>query len=513
MALATQCPHCHTTFRVANDQLKLHAGIVRCGSCQQIFNGIEHLVAPDAPPAAIPAQPAAGEHTKHIEHIEESVPAVLEPAASAAVAEDLAQAPATPPDYALDFDLGINDAIPAAAHEPVHHAGDDRREPGFHAPELREPSGNTTTADTEQQQRLALLAQADADWSVSDESSAVDSKKQAQEALLAMDTKVFLPAAEAKLAHESLLESAPAPASAAEPDSVPGFEPEFAPEFLSEFEAVFESELHADAAQDNGTVSLTEPEPEAEIEAEAEAEMEAGIEPEDEPAPAADEEPLLATALADNDHVDEVLEAEALDTEQLLEAVSIHPELIEEQISSISESEAPDFVVQAERKLARSKTLRITMAILSVVLFLTLLAQAAYTMRNQLAAWFPQAKPALADACKLLNCQISLLTQIDSVSIESNELQALAPNKNVFSLTLLLRNKGSTVQAWPMLELTLDNDKDQPVLRRVFTPAEYLANKADLVKGFPGASEQPVKLYFELETLKAAGYHVWLFYP
>ncbi len=71
MALATQCPHCQTTFRVAHDQLKLRAGLVRCGSCKQIFNGIEHLLrpgeiavpktearpVPDLPVAA-PAEPA-----------------------------------------------------------------------------------------------------------------------------------------------------------------------------------------------------------------------------------------------------------------------------------------------------------------------------------------------------------------------------------------------------------------------------------------------------------------------
>jgi len=58
MALATQCPHCYTSFRVANDQLKLHAGMVRCGACKQTFNGIEHLLAPGTtakmPPAATP---------------------------------------------------------------------------------------------------------------------------------------------------------------------------------------------------------------------------------------------------------------------------------------------------------------------------------------------------------------------------------------------------------------------------------------------------------------------------
>ncbi|WP_322402817.1 DUF3426 domain-containing protein [Massilia luteola] len=54
MALATQCPHCHTTFRVAADQLKLRGGIVRCGACQRIFDGNAHLIDLDkpAPPAA-----------------------------------------------------------------------------------------------------------------------------------------------------------------------------------------------------------------------------------------------------------------------------------------------------------------------------------------------------------------------------------------------------------------------------------------------------------------------------
>ena len=44
MALATKCPHCNTTFRVASDQLKLRGGIVRCGTCQQVFDGNAALV-------------------------------------------------------------------------------------------------------------------------------------------------------------------------------------------------------------------------------------------------------------------------------------------------------------------------------------------------------------------------------------------------------------------------------------------------------------------------------------
>src|SRR6476661_6947099 len=62
MALATKCPHCKTTFRVASDQLKLRGGIVRCGTCTQVFDGNASLVdlealAPKPPP--VPTLPRA----------------------------------------------------------------------------------------------------------------------------------------------------------------------------------------------------------------------------------------------------------------------------------------------------------------------------------------------------------------------------------------------------------------------------------------------------------------------
>ncbi|GGC82325.1 DUF3426 domain-containing protein [Undibacterium terreum] len=506
MALATQCPHCQTTFRVANDQLKLHAGIVRCGSCQQIFNGIEHLVAPGATPAT-PATPAA-----------RTTPAIPEPVAAAAAATTAAvahtESPAPAEADSLDFDLGIFDDNPLPLAKSPAKPVEEKREPKLEP--ILEPAPEAAAVsladeDAELQQRMALLAAAEEDWSVSDEGVVAKTEEPPEDPPLTPDADEFQPALHAGLVSEpsgSSEYALPAAPAADIKHEESEFEPEFEPEFLSEFESVFEEEIGTEAVQDNmqdhaQAVSLAEPEDDP---APDELQTDEGN------AEEADAQLLLAdTAHAgDEGAAPETLDADA---EEALEAASVHPELIDEQVSSLSESEAPAFVLQAERRQARSKAVRITMAVLSVLLFFGLLAQVTYTMRNQLAAWFPQARPALADACKILNCQITLLTQIDAISMESNELQALAPNKNVFSLVLLLRNKGSTTQAWPMLELTLDNDKEQPVLRKVFTPAEYLANKSDLIKGFAGSSEQPVKLYFELETIKAAGYHVWLFYP
>lgn len=60
MIAVTQCPHCQTTFRVTDDQLKLYDGAVRCGVCQQVFNGKDHLLA-DKNPSRPPSVPAAPE--------------------------------------------------------------------------------------------------------------------------------------------------------------------------------------------------------------------------------------------------------------------------------------------------------------------------------------------------------------------------------------------------------------------------------------------------------------------
>ena len=42
--MKTECPHCHTIFKVSQQQLELADGMVRCGVCQQVFNA---LVQPD----------------------------------------------------------------------------------------------------------------------------------------------------------------------------------------------------------------------------------------------------------------------------------------------------------------------------------------------------------------------------------------------------------------------------------------------------------------------------------
>ena len=64
-SFVTQCPHCQTSFRVSHAQLSVARGVVRCGSCLQVFNAAKQLLeqagkeAPIPPAAETPQEPRA----------------------------------------------------------------------------------------------------------------------------------------------------------------------------------------------------------------------------------------------------------------------------------------------------------------------------------------------------------------------------------------------------------------------------------------------------------------------
>ncbi|WP_223483961.1 DUF3426 domain-containing protein [Pseudomonas sp. A-RE-19] len=58
-SFVTQCPHCHTSFRVSHAQLSVARGVVRCGSCLQVFNAAKQLLEQRAGKEAVkPVAPA-----------------------------------------------------------------------------------------------------------------------------------------------------------------------------------------------------------------------------------------------------------------------------------------------------------------------------------------------------------------------------------------------------------------------------------------------------------------------
>ena len=156
MALATQCPHCGTVFRVAADQLKLRGGMVRCGKCRQVFDGTAALVdisllkaqqdaaaqgtpgtapqaAPETGPEPVAPPPEARPQTEasgYALDFDLSLPPLPETSASQAELPE-------PPQLVIDFDLDLTppaapqaaeEEAPAAVEEPHADAAQEQAE-------------------------------------------------------------------------------------------------------------------------------------------------------------------------------------------------------------------------------------------------------------------------------------------------------------------------------------------------------------------------------------------------
>ena len=64
------------------------------------------------------------------------------------------------------------------------------------------------------------------------------------------------------------------------------------------------------------------------------------------------------------------------------------------------------------------------------------------------------------------------------MSIESSDLQADGRREGVIVLNAVLRNQAPFAQEYPALELTLTDERDEAVARRVLLPRDYLAGAA-----------------------------------
>jgi len=419
MALATKCPHCNTIFRVAADQLKLRGGIVRCGTCREVFDGNAALVDPAAASPFLTSAPGTA----------------APPSTSYPADNSLPSATDDEPIYSLDFDTSFD---PFGILPETAQLKDDADD------------GEHIELDLD----VSLPAEVPADAPA--------------------DAPLDLPEETPAEPPEAPLPQPMAPFRRRQVDDVPAF-------------ATYLRDSRREPNLDAGTAAA--------LPATEKVSLDKPVPPAPAAASPARREPTLA------DHSFTPLPA------------AVAPAPAEEQEAPVlpPADDEPAFVTQGRRREQSGKALRMAMAIGSLVLLLLLFLQVMTTFRNPLAAQFPQWKPTLVALCKLSGCQVDLPAQIEALAIEQGELQTL--KEQTFSYVSLLRNQSRSVQAWPSIELILNDANDKPLLRRVIAPRDYLPATIDVSKGFAPRSEQTIKLYFALDQLTASGYHIAIFYP
>lgn len=149
----------------------------------------------------------------------------------------------------------------------------------------------------------------------------------------------------------------------------------------------------------------------------------------------------------------------------------------------------------------------------ALLLLLLLLAQAAYHYRSAIILLFPESKPYAVALCAALGCELPLPRRIDLLSIEASDLQADLTNPNVMVLSATIKNRAIFNLQHPLLELTLTDAQDQPVVRRVLEPRDYLGKTVNIQPGFAADTELAIKVFVESSQVKATGYRLYLFYP
>ena len=140
-SFVTQCPHCQTRFRVSHGQLNVARGVVRCGSCLQVFNAVCQLMEQRAAEATAP-QP--------------ELPPAIEPEPPRAISQKQWTA------QELDLDnLDLDEELAKLERREIQHtqpAGAERRQPGADRRQKEESfSASRDTVKAEEEKWAASL--------------------------------------------------------------------------------------------------------------------------------------------------------------------------------------------------------------------------------------------------------------------------------------------------------------------------------------------------------------------
>ena len=128
-----------------------------------------------------------------------------------------------------------------------------------------------------------------------------------------------------------------------------------------------------------------------------------------------------------------------------------------------------------------------------------------------IAARLPALAPAMSAVLAPFGLRVGLPRDLESLTIESFELQASA-SPGVLAMSALLRNRADYGVQWPSMQLTLTDSANRVLVRKVLGPDDYLRESRG-GEGRPPRAEWPVRLALEANDLQPAGYSVILFYP
>jgi predicted Zn finger-like uncharacterized protein len=490
--LAARCPACLTVFRLAADQLKLRGGLVRCGQCNTVFHGDEHLLnlgVEEAVPSDSTHHPAAQTgFNEATVSADDANPLRAEPhssplpaAATLLIARETSadEVEGTPAPVASPHSPDSSET-PETTPETVGASSSDHLPQNFaeHAtPELPEAAALSTPDDHSSQSSLATPTVAPGQSDIAPNGAAKSAQPGEQ-----LD------------------------------DSIPNRDPGLNPS---------QSPIDDSAAADGARSAQGDVGPSVETSSSV------GRSSDHAPKMIDEDGHATQTSPRGQDHVtnDVTPDAFGVAPENRSRPLRYRPaplgahrwvfRAVECRIQSDVNSDTPAFVRSAreEARAARASSRWLWRGVLAM-LALSALAQAAYWWRSPLAAAYPSLRPVLQQACSLVGCTIPPTRQIARLVIDGTELQQPDATYDHYLLSLNLRSRATAYVSLPALELQLTDLDDKVVVRRVLQPAEYLPPSERTLEhtGLPPDTELALRVRFYSQAA-AVNYRVRMFYP
>jgi predicted Zn finger-like uncharacterized protein len=189
---------------------------------------------------------------------------------------------------------------------------------------------------------------------------------------------------------------------------------------------------------------------------------------------------------------------------------------------SAAEQAMPQFVQQAQRAARwRSPWVRFALCMLALLLLSGLALQIALQDKDAIAAQWPQTKPWLEQMCQQAGCKVEALKRIEALTVDASSFNRINKNNaqleattQSYRLAVTLKNTGALPVAVPHVELSLQDAQDQPILRRVLSPADMGLSFVALspMQDVSGALTLQVDAS-QLANRRIQGYRVLAFYP
>ena len=141
------------------------------------------------------------------------------------------------------------------------------------------------------------------------------------------------------------------------------------------------------------------------------------------------------------------------------------------------------------------------------------LIQTLYFLRSDIVKQWPALRPHLNTVCQYLKCSVPLPKQIELIALDDTELVKDEAHADVIKFNCLIINNAPYAQSLPLLELTLTDKQDMPLMRRKITPKEYLiGSNAKLDDGIAANEEIHVALNLKTADLAVAGFRAFVLY-